>query len=75
MSDARTVFVFDSTQAALWGEEVARHEAIPAEVIPAPAESDAKCDLALVTLSARADALERAMTRQGVGFRRWGPAD
>jgi hypothetical protein len=65
-------FLFDSSQAALWAEEVARDAAVPAEVVPAPADSDAKCDLALITPRAWAETLERALEREGVAFRRWG---
>lgn len=67
------VFVFDTTTAALWAEEVARSAGIPAEAVPAPAEADAKCDLALVTRPASADALGHALEREGVPFRRWPP--
>jgi hypothetical protein len=64
-------FVFDTTTAALWAEEVALAREIPAEVVSAPADSDAKCDLALVTHAERAVHLEEALTAEGVRFRRW----
>lgn len=64
-------FVFESTNAALWAEEVAAERGIPVEVVPAPADSDAKCDLALITPDARVDELERALLDAGVTFRRW----
>lgn len=64
-------FVFDTTTAALWAEEVARAAGVPAEVVPAPSDADAKCDLALVTLAPRAAELEAAMQGEGVPFRRW----
>ena len=70
---ASPTFVFDTTNAALWAEEVAKEAGIPVEVVSAPADSDAKCDLALVTLEARADELERALAEAGVAFRRWAP--
>lgn len=66
-------FLFDSTNAALWAEEVAGERGIPVEVVSAPADSDAKCDLALATLAARVDDLERALREAGVTFRRWTP--
>lgn len=66
-------FVFDTTTAALWAEEVARDGGIPVEVVPAPAEADARCDLALVTRSASAGALCRALEAAGVSFRPWPP--
>lgn len=70
-SGARRTFVFDTTTAALWAEEVAQEAGVPAEVVPAPAESDAKCDLALVTLAARGDELAEILTEAGVPFRPW----
>ncbi len=66
--------VFDSTNAALWAEEVAGENAIPVELVPAPSESDAKCDLALITLAMHLATLEEALTSAGVPFRRWKPS-
>jgi len=66
-------FVFDTTNAALWAEEVARESGIPVEVVPAPADSDATCDLALITPEASASALGAALTAAGVRFRPWPP--
>ena len=65
--------IFDSTNAALWAEEVASDHAIPVEVIPAPSDAAAKCDLALITLAAHLAALEDALTSAGVPYRRWPP--
>ncbi len=65
--------VFDSTNAALWAEEVANDNAIPVEVVPAPSDADAKCDLALITLATHVVALEGALTSAGVPYRRWSP--
>ncbi len=70
MSDLCT-FLFDTTTAALWAEEVAMAYAIPAEIVAAPAESDARCDLALVARAERDRALADAFGREGVPFRRW----
>jgi hypothetical protein len=67
----RATFVFDTTTAALWAEEVARDATVPAEIVPAPADAAAKCDLALETLAAHANALEAALVAQGVPHRRW----
>ena len=67
----RATFVFDTTTGALWGEEVAGAAGIPVEVVPAPADSDAKCDLALETLSTLAPRLADAMIEAGVPFRSW----
>lgn len=62
------VFTFDTTHHALWAEDVANERRIPAEVIPAPAESNAKCALALRTLPDRFTDLELALTDEGVAF-------
>lgn len=67
-------FVFDTTNAALWAEEVARGAIVPVEVVPAPADSGAKCDLALITLPESAPKLARVLGVAGVPFRLW-PAD
>ena len=72
-ADAVVTFVFDTTTAALWAEEVALEAAIPAEVVPAPAASDAKCDLALTTRADRGEALAAALSEAGVAFRWWPP--
>lgn len=64
-------FVFDTTTDALWAEEVAGGEGIPTDVVPAPAGSDAKCDLALVTLARFGDVLSDALMREGVPFKVW----
>ena len=66
-------FVFDTTSAALWAEEVGRAALIPVEVVPAPSESRAKCDLALITPAERAAALAEALAAAGVAFRPWPP--
>jgi len=72
VAEPRTAtFVFDTTTAALWAEEVAREARIAAEVVPAPAESDAKCDLALLTRAEDAEALTATFEAEGVPFRRW----
>lgn len=63
--------LFDTTTAALWAEEVAMERGIPAEIVAAPAESDAKCDLALVTHAERERELTDALGEEGVPFRRW----
>ena len=71
----RATLVFDSTTAVFWAEEVAEDAGIPVEVVPAPAESAAKCDLALETSVRRVDALEAALTEEGVPYRRWQASD
>ncbi len=62
------IFTFNTTHHALWAEDVAGDRAIPAEVIPAPAESKAKCSLALRTFQDRFADLERALNEEGVAF-------
>jgi hypothetical protein len=66
-----TLLVFDSSNAVLWAEEVAEDAGVPVEVVPAPAASRAKCDLALLTTLARSAELEEALAREGVPFRAW----
>lgn len=68
-------FVFDTTNAALWAEEVAKASGIPVEVVPAPAASRAKCDLALVTPRTRECDLAEALAEAGVTYRRWPPEE
>ena len=63
------VLVFDTTHHALWAEQVAREGNLGAEVVPAPAASDAKCDLALEYLPADETALLDALRAAGVPFR------
>jgi hypothetical protein len=65
--------IFDSTTAALWAEEVADAAGIPVDVVPAPAGSAAKCDLALETALGDLPNLEAELRAQGVPYRRWEP--
>jgi len=65
------LLVFDSANAVLWAEEVAEDTGVPVDVVPAPAASKAKCDLALLVPVARAAELQEALTAQGVPFRHW----
>jgi hypothetical protein len=62
------LFAFDTTHMALWAEEVAREEGIPAEVVPAPPELEALCALALATFTDRVDQLRGALEDAGVEF-------
>ena len=63
------VLVFDTTHHALWAEQVARERSLGAEVVPAPAASDAKCDLALEYLPEDETSLLAALREAGVPFR------
>ena len=69
------VFIFQTTHHALWAEEIAEGAGIPAEVIPAPAESRAKCDLALRTRSHDIPALADKLREEAVEFGVWPPPD
>ena len=64
------VLTFDTTHMALWAEEVARAHAVPAEVVPAPPERQARCDLALVVRPNDLDRLTALLTEAGVEFYR-----
>ena len=66
-----STYVFETTNGAFWAEDVARGRGIPVELVPAPAEADATCDLAMVTLVGHANALEEALSAEGVPFREW----
>ncbi|HEX7119621.1 MAG TPA: DUF3343 domain-containing protein [Longimicrobiales bacterium] len=63
------VFLFDTTHHALWAEEIARECGFAAQVVPAPAGADAKCDLALEALPEDAAPLGDALREAGVAFR------
>lgn len=65
------VFTFDTTHHALWAEDVAREKDVPCDVIPAPPETNSKCDLALQVPRGQADVLESAFRGEGIEFRRW----
>lgn len=69
--DAATqrLYLFDTTNSAMWAEDVALERGIPAEVVPAPPEADAKCGLALRTLVEHAAPLESALEEEGVPFK------
>ena len=65
---AELLFTFDTTHMALWAEDTARERRIPAEVVPAPPETKAKCGLALRTAAEHADALSAALGEEGIAF-------
>lgn len=60
------VFVFKTTHHAMWAEDVAREQSIPAEVVPAPPQSQAKCGIALRIQAGGADELATALDREGI---------
>src|SRR5690606_24821346 len=64
-----TVFTFDTTHHALWAEEIARAADLPHEVVPAPPEANARCNIALATLPEMADLLSALLRSEAVPFR------
>lgn len=62
------IFVFKTTHHAMWAEDVAREQSIPAEVVPAPPQSEAKCGVALKMQAAGAPELAAALDREGIGY-------
>lgn len=62
------LFTFDTTHMALWAEEVAQEAGIPAEIVPAPPGTRAKCGLALATLEKFVDPLAEVLDDAGVAF-------
>lgn len=67
-AEIERVFSFDTTHMALWAEEVAQTAGIPAEVVPAPPELEAKCGLALITLPDFVSKLGDELTSAGVEY-------
>ncbi len=61
-------FVFKTTHHAMWAEDVAREQSIPAEVVPAPPQSEAKCGIALKIQAGAAAELETALAREGIVY-------
>lgn len=64
----RPLFIFDTTHHALWAEEIAGERAIPSEIVPAPPEANARCNLALEVLPEDADRMRTALQDEGVPF-------
>lgn len=67
--EAFGIFLFDTSHHALWAEEVARELEIPVEVVPAPPETGAKCDLAIRTRGASVPQLSASYRDEGISFR------
>ncbi|MDT8342007.1 MAG: DUF3343 domain-containing protein [Longimicrobiales bacterium] len=67
---AQPLFTFDTTHMALWAEEVARESGIPADVVPAPPGTRARCGLAVATLARFVDPLASALSDAGVAYYR-----
>lgn len=66
---ASPYFTFETTHHALWAEEIAGERRIPVEVVPAPPEARARCNLALLTLPGEVAALAAALDEEGAPFR------
>lgn len=66
--DGFRLYTFDTTNQAMWAEDVARESGIPAEVVPAPPEAKSKCGLALRTTLEHAPSLEQAMESEGIPY-------
>ena len=64
----RPLFTFDTTHHALWAEEIAAERAIASEIVPAPPEANARCNLALEVLPEDADRMRTALRDEGVPF-------
>lgn len=60
------LFTFDTTHHALWAEEVAAERGIPAEVVPAPPATRARCNLALESLAEDGPRLAVELRREGI---------
>ena len=71
MTDANQTrtFIFETTHHAMWAEDVAREQSIPAEVVPAPPEAEAKCGLALRAHQDQADKLASALNEEGIVYK------
>lgn len=63
------VLTFDTTHHALWAEELALERGLGVQVVPAPADADAKCDLALEFLPDEEAALTAALTAAAIPFK------
>jgi hypothetical protein len=65
---AGPLLTFDTTHHALWAEQIAIERGLAAQVVPAPPEAEAKCDLALEVLPEDLEPLKAALADSGVEF-------
>jgi hypothetical protein len=65
------ILTFDTTHHALWAEEIATRLLLGIEIIPAPADSGARCDLAIEVLLEDEATLIDALEGESVPFRRY----
>jgi len=62
---------FETSHHALWAEDLAREQAIPAVVVPAPAESPSRCGLALMIPTTSEEQFQKLCREEGIHFTRW----
>lgn len=63
------ILTFDTTHHALWAEEIALERGFGIQIVPAPAASRAKCDLAIEVLPEDFEGLGEVLREMGVEFR------
>jgi hypothetical protein len=63
------ILTFDTTHHALYAEEIAREQGIGAEIVPAPSDAAARCDLALEFMLVEKQQLCDALDAAGVAFK------
>jgi hypothetical protein len=63
-----SILTFDTTHHALHAEQIVKQRRLGAEVIPAPAEANAKCDLAIECLDEDVPTLRLALEEAGVRY-------
>ncbi|MGH7552311.1 MAG: DUF3343 domain-containing protein [Longimicrobiales bacterium] len=62
------LLTFDTTHHALWAEQLALDSGLGVQVVPAPADADAKCDLALEFLPEEEATLIEALSASSIPF-------
>jgi Protein of unknown function (DUF3343) len=67
-----TIFTFDTTHHALWAEEIAKENRLAFEIVPAPADSHARCDIAIATVLEDRGRLSELLEEAGVEHRIYG---
>jgi hypothetical protein len=65
------MITFDTTHHALWAEEIAGEHGIPAQPVPAPAEANARCSIALEVLPEDEERLVELLREAGVRCARY----
>jgi len=62
------ILTFDTTHHALWAEQIVSELRLGAQVVPAPAAANAKCDLAIECLIEDLSSLQSALRGAGIRF-------